>query len=625
MAIQIRRGTQAQWEAEKSNIVAGEPAISTDTGNVYVGTGSGTYTELANVGDLPEKATATPLMDGTASVGSSVKYAAEDHVHPKDTSKADNTTIGSLSNLTTTAKNNVVAAINEIDAENSDIKGALDGLVNKAKLETNSAGYKYLDFSLKAGRTYLLKNESATSALVADSVASKSTSAQAIQVLSDGTVSGGFRTFICSADAEIIRVYFTTSDGVFSITEVDTQYYYFDNYIKGTYDNLISERTVETPDGGTYYIQFPFKAENSYSFKIQNAGCQLIARSIPSASAETSETITGGTIAGSVVTHTFTNNLNYLCIISNGAIQIEIKCLDSLYENAEISYKKPYQSGQIHFTVPVNQKRLYDTQTSDDESDIVNVNCVCMLPSTYKRIGEKTKLIMICHGSGGGVSATEWFRDDATVLAFFQKFLDAGYAIFDCNGYENGTTGQENFGVDTAVIAYHKAYEYMINNYNVEEQFSIYGFSMGALCALNYADMFPVNIKSIGLGSPLVSIYKTVWVDYTVQAKGDVATAYGFNNSTTYEAEKVGNCDPYTRIKEIDNVEYCFDNLPTVKVWHGEDDTATSPVYSKDFIDALNNAGSFAYYRLVQNAGHEICYGGNATISNEIITYFNRF
>lgn len=126
MAIQIRRGTQAQWEAEKSNIVAGEPAIATDTGNVYVGTGNGTYTELANIGDLPEKATATPLMDGTASVGSSVKYAAEDHVHPSDTSKADTSTVGSLSNLTTTAKNNVVAAINEVDAENSSIKGALD-------------------------------------------------------------------------------------------------------------------------------------------------------------------------------------------------------------------------------------------------------------------------------------------------------------------------------------------------------------------------------------------------------------------------------------------------------------------------------------------------------------------
>ena len=44
-----------------------------------------------------EAATATPEMDGTAAVGSSVKYAREDHVHPSDTSKADvSTTVTSV-------------------------------------------------------------------------------------------------------------------------------------------------------------------------------------------------------------------------------------------------------------------------------------------------------------------------------------------------------------------------------------------------------------------------------------------------------------------------------------------------------------------------------------------------
>lgn len=36
-----------------------------------------------------DAATATPVMDGTAAVGTSKKYAREDHVHPKDTSKAN--------------------------------------------------------------------------------------------------------------------------------------------------------------------------------------------------------------------------------------------------------------------------------------------------------------------------------------------------------------------------------------------------------------------------------------------------------------------------------------------------------------------------------------------------------
>ena len=40
------------------------------------------------IATMPTPATATPLMDGTAAVGTSIKYAREDHVHPTDTSRA---------------------------------------------------------------------------------------------------------------------------------------------------------------------------------------------------------------------------------------------------------------------------------------------------------------------------------------------------------------------------------------------------------------------------------------------------------------------------------------------------------------------------------------------------------
>lgn len=49
MAIQIRRGLNAQWEAQNGNIVAGEPAVTTDTGRFFVGTGTGTFVEFPSV------------------------------------------------------------------------------------------------------------------------------------------------------------------------------------------------------------------------------------------------------------------------------------------------------------------------------------------------------------------------------------------------------------------------------------------------------------------------------------------------------------------------------------------------------------------------------------------------
>lgn len=49
----------------------------------------GTSTDLyaPSGGSSVDPATATPLMDGTAAVGTATKYAREDHVHPVDTSR----------------------------------------------------------------------------------------------------------------------------------------------------------------------------------------------------------------------------------------------------------------------------------------------------------------------------------------------------------------------------------------------------------------------------------------------------------------------------------------------------------------------------------------------------------
>ena len=54
MAIQIRRGTDSQWESNKTNIVAGEPAVTTDTERLFVGTGSGTYAEFPSVNNVAD-------------------------------------------------------------------------------------------------------------------------------------------------------------------------------------------------------------------------------------------------------------------------------------------------------------------------------------------------------------------------------------------------------------------------------------------------------------------------------------------------------------------------------------------------------------------------------------------
>ena len=60
------------------------PTTLTANRTITLPNNSGT---IALTTDIPSAATANPIMDGTAAVGSSTKYALEDHVHPTDTSR----------------------------------------------------------------------------------------------------------------------------------------------------------------------------------------------------------------------------------------------------------------------------------------------------------------------------------------------------------------------------------------------------------------------------------------------------------------------------------------------------------------------------------------------------------
>ena len=515
-----------------------------------------------------------------------------------------------------------------MSGEVSDLNSALSPLNNSVIITKDVAGYTYIDYTFEVGKRYYFRNMY-SGAVMANTTATKSSSAVTIESITGGATNEAILSFQPTQAASILRVYFTSANGKAEIGEWGTTKNTVD-IINESYSQIANYRKISV-ENSTNSIYYPVVIGKTYRFTlISGNGVQLYTRNTPAGS--NIETIISSLTAGESVEFTPNANADYIRILTNG-LQLNtltISELGTLLEAESTNRKKPYQSGQIHFTVPVNQKRLYFTQgneniTQDNETDIVNVNCVLMLPQTYTPIGDKTNLLMIVHGSGGGVTETTWFRDDATVLAFFQRFLDAGFAIFDCNGYKNGSEGQESWGVDTASIAYHKAYEYVVKNYNVTDEMCIYGFSMGGLNALNYCNMFPGGIKALGLGSPVVSLYNTIWVDTSVQAKGDVSRAYGFAVSGTYEADTVGNCDAYTRIKTIDDVDYYLQRLPTVKIWHGDSDTAVYYQYSQRLYNAIKNSGGFAYYRIVTGKGHEICYGGNANVTNEIIMYFKRF
>ena len=95
MAIQIRRGSNAEWETNNSNIVVGEPAVATDSKRAFIGTASGDYMELANLEAI------APKYDSTKSYGVDdyVSYQGKLYVCTVPTSGAWNASAWQVTSL----------------------------------------------------------------------------------------------------------------------------------------------------------------------------------------------------------------------------------------------------------------------------------------------------------------------------------------------------------------------------------------------------------------------------------------------------------------------------------------------------------------------------------------------
>lgn len=92
---------------------------------------AGATINLANDSEIPDPATVAPKMDGTAAVGSSNRYAREDHVHPSDNTKQDTLVSGesirTINNLSLLGEGNInVGDVPSITVENEQIPNKTD-------------------------------------------------------------------------------------------------------------------------------------------------------------------------------------------------------------------------------------------------------------------------------------------------------------------------------------------------------------------------------------------------------------------------------------------------------------------------------------------------------------------
>lgn len=297
--------------------------------------------------------------------------------------------------------------------------------------------------------------------------------------------------------------------------------------------------------------------------------------------------------------------------------------------SADTEFESSKLAGTIHrFSVEVNCAPLKSVEPSiapemTDSYDPHNDYGIIIFPKTYTDTGKKTRMIIHCHGGGGKVGADTSQLEGQPIT----KYLVAnGYALMDVNGLPetfaaaNGNLRiQDSVGSYIAMQSYHKAYDYCMENFNLEPEVFIMGISEGGITGANLCMEGVIPIRAHAAWSPVLDTYNQIFLKPWYKRKGPaevLSVLYGFEPNPTpssndntkwlYDEEKVCGYNPAKKnTVVINDVSYKYYPVP-IKIWHCMDDSTVAYDVSVNFIQSVKNAGGIAYLRTFETGGHEV-------------------
>ena len=83
-------------------------------------------------------------------------------------------------------------------------------------------------------------------------------------------------------------------------------------------------------------------------------------------------------------------------------------------------------------------------------------------------------------------------------------FRENGYVIFDVD--KDTTATNQCYGSPVMLEAYYNAFNYIKEHYNVENQLSIYGMSMGTNTAFNFVNLYRPLVKAVLITGPRTGV-----------------------------------------------------------------------------------------------------------------------
>lgn len=322
-----------------------------------------------------------------------------------------------------------------------------------------------------------------------------------------------------------------------------------------------------------------------------------------------------------------------------------------------------------------------DINTAPYANKVYKDNCVLYLPKTYSPEGIPVKLVIFCKQGSSQITNSS---NPIENLKIFNYLISLGYAILGVDGMPDDLTAELKLddtrvvGNYVAVRATNLAYDYVVNNYNIDTNGCfIFGYSQGGHYAQNVVDLTSIPILAVAELSPVCSMRYHQWdlkssktidgVSFARPARLNIARLYGFSPVTNdaeltnlqYNAMNVAGYDPWTR-NTIDSYTDFVQSgnlwkLPSgvtlndikmkkftrapLKIWCAENDTALGCDVMKVYIKAIKNAGQIADIRVYNTGGHSL-YSSQSSIGTftengssyplipvayEIAQWFNNF
>lgn len=287
-----------------------------------------------------------------------------------------------------------------------------------------------------------------------------------------------------------------------------------------------------------------------------------------------------------------------------------------------------------------------------------------VMPYNYNRVLFTNKKFPICaffHGSSGwdspdnmGYGSSERIMYDSTGKTIVGMLREAGYVVFDINGYGISRAADDksrHWGNPRAVSTVKKAYEVLVDRFNCRRGMAISGISMAGAIAKSYCMTYPGDVVCAAMEAPSelggTCRFSVSGAHDEGTSQTSAAHAWGYENAIAMYADNEHTAfigyspciapniiDENGFIKKIVQTDWneqsdIFSNLSNfscnfpveIKIWHGDADVNVPLEYNQWFVNTVRNANGNATLRLCPNCTHDL--NNYPWVRQEIINYID--